>query len=136
MIEQSTNVVELRMLKWMSGETREGRIMNEYVRGISVASIVDKMRGYRLKWFGYVMTDEEKRNGTSKSGYENKPQIVGREKKNTYYVFSFFIFNKYFDIGVASVVDKMRGNILKWFLYVMTDEERRNGRVVMRINPK
>jgi hypothetical protein len=40
------SVAEMRMLRWMSGVTREDRIRNEYVRGsIDVASIVDKMRG-------------------------------------------------------------------------------------------
>jgi len=53
------NVAEMRMLKWMSGVTREDRIRNEYVRGsIGVASIVAKMRENRLG--GLVMLREEK----------------------------------------------------------------------------
>ena len=50
----------MRMLRWMSGVTREDRIKNEYVRGsIGVASIVDKMRENRLRWLGHVMRREE-----------------------------------------------------------------------------
>jgi nonsense-mediated mRNA decay protein 3 len=57
-IEQS--VAEIRMLRWMSGVSREDRIKNEYVRGsIGVASILDKMRDNRLRWFGHVMRREE-----------------------------------------------------------------------------
>jgi len=48
-IKQSLSVVEIRMLKWMSGVTRDDRIRNEYVRGSTgVASIVVKMKENRL----------------------------------------------------------------------------------------
>jgi len=40
----------------MSEVTREDRIRNEYARGgMGVASIVNKMRENRLRWFGHVM---------------------------------------------------------------------------------
>jgi hypothetical protein len=43
---------EMRMLRWISGVTREERIKNEYVRdSVGVASIVDKMRENILRWF-------------------------------------------------------------------------------------
>jgi hypothetical protein len=51
---------EIRILRWMSGVTRENRIRNEYLRGrIGVALIVDKMRENRLRWFGHMMRREE-----------------------------------------------------------------------------
>jgi hypothetical protein len=46
----------MRILRWMSGVTREDKIRNEYVRSnISVTSIVDKMRENRPKWSEHVM---------------------------------------------------------------------------------
>jgi len=49
------SVVEMRMLRWMKGVTREDRIRNEYVRGsIRVILIVDNMMENRLT-FGLVI---------------------------------------------------------------------------------
>jgi nonsense-mediated mRNA decay protein 3 len=60
---------EMRMLRWMSGLTKEHRIRNEHVSGsIGIAYIVDKMRENRLKWFGHVMRWEEIK---AESSYEN-----------------------------------------------------------------
>ncbi|KAL4132087.1 hypothetical protein QTP88_009302 [Uroleucon formosanum] len=54
------SVMEMRMVRWMSGVTREDRIKDEYVKGsIGIASIVDKMSENRLRWLGYVMRREE-----------------------------------------------------------------------------
>ena len=59
-IEQRMSVAEIKMLRWMSGVTREDKIRNEYIRGsIGVASIVDKMRENRLRWLGHVLRREE-----------------------------------------------------------------------------
>jgi len=50
------NIPEMRMIRWMSGVTREDKIRNGHVRGsVCVASIVDKMRENKLRWFGHVM---------------------------------------------------------------------------------
>jgi len=47
---QRMNVAELRMLRWMSGEIREDRIRNKYVRGsIEVLLVMNKMRGHILR---------------------------------------------------------------------------------------
>jgi hypothetical protein len=55
------SVAVMRMLRWISGVSREDRIRNKYVRrSIGVESIVDKMRENRLIWFGYVVRREEK----------------------------------------------------------------------------
>jgi len=40
-IERSISVADMRMLRWMSGGTRDDRARNKYVRGsIGVASVV------------------------------------------------------------------------------------------------
>jgi hypothetical protein len=53
------SVLEMRMLRWMSGVTRKDRIRNKYVRSsIGVVSIVNKMRE-KYKWFMHVMRQEE-----------------------------------------------------------------------------
>jgi hypothetical protein len=59
-IEQSMSVEEIRMLRWMSGLTRENKIRNNYVRGsIGVALIVDMIRENRLRLFWHVMRQEK-----------------------------------------------------------------------------
>jgi len=51
--------------------TRKDRIINEYVRGSKgVASIVDKMRENRVKWFGHVY--EGRRVKNNKNCYGNE----------------------------------------------------------------
>jgi len=71
--EQSMRVAEMRMLRWMNLGTRKDRISNEYVKGgIGVASIVDKMKENRLRWFGHVMRRKGKKIVNKSSGYENK----------------------------------------------------------------
>ncbi|PHU01184.1 Tyrosine aminotransferase [Capsicum chinense] len=49
-------VAEMRMLRWMCGLTRGDKVRNETVREkVGVASVEDKMRKVRLRWFGHVM---------------------------------------------------------------------------------
>ncbi|WMV39928.1 hypothetical protein MTR67_033313 [Solanum verrucosum] len=49
------HVAEMRMLRWMCWHTRSDRIRNEVIREkVGVASVVDKLREARLRWFGHV----------------------------------------------------------------------------------
>ncbi|KAJ0495634.1 putative reverse transcriptase domain, DNA/RNA polymerase superfamily [Helianthus annuus] len=48
-------VAEMRMLRWMCGHTSWDRIRSDVFKSrLGVASIVDKMREGRLRWFGHV----------------------------------------------------------------------------------
>jgi len=52
---QRMRVAEMRMICWICGHTRLDKIRNESIRGkIGVASIEDKMRDARLRWFGHI----------------------------------------------------------------------------------
>ncbi|KAM1252567.1 hypothetical protein ACFX13_041395 [Malus domestica] len=52
---QHVGVVEMRMLRWMCGHTRNDKIRNEDIRGkVGVAEIEGKRRENRLRWFGHV----------------------------------------------------------------------------------
>ena len=53
---QKLKVAEMRMLRWMCGLTRRDRVRNEFIQEkVGVASMEDKMREVRLRWFGHVM---------------------------------------------------------------------------------
>jgi len=74
------SVAEMIMLRWMSGVTREDRVRNQYGRGaIGVASIIDKMRENRLRWFGHGMRQGETK--AVRVGYENKRRREKRKRK-------------------------------------------------------
>ncbi|KAF3625339.1 putative GATA transcription factor 22-like [Capsicum annuum] len=53
---QKLKVAEMRILCWMCGFTRDHRVRNEIIREkVGVASVEDKMREVRLRWFSHVM---------------------------------------------------------------------------------
>ncbi|KAF3612549.1 Bifunctional D-cysteine desulfhydrase/1-aminocyclopropane-1-carboxylate deaminase, mitochondrial [Capsicum annuum] len=52
---QKLKVAEMRMLRWMCGHTGKDRVRNEIIREkMGVASVEDKMREVRSRWFGHV----------------------------------------------------------------------------------
>jgi hypothetical protein len=52
---QQIRVVEIRMLRWIYGHTRRGRVQNDDIRDIlGVAPIEEKLVQHRLRWFGHV----------------------------------------------------------------------------------
>ena len=53
--EQKMGVVEMRMLRWMSGHTRKDKLQNNCIREkIGVAPIEKKKMEMRLRWFRHV----------------------------------------------------------------------------------
>ncbi|KAF3648646.1 BTB/POZ and MATH domain-containing protein 5 [Capsicum annuum] len=55
-VPPSLKVAEMRMLCWMCGLTRGDRVRNETIREkVGVASVEDKLREVRLRWFGHAM---------------------------------------------------------------------------------
>ena len=52
---QRMKLVEMRMIRWLCGHMRLDKIRNEVIRGkIGVASIDDKIREARLRWFDHM----------------------------------------------------------------------------------
>jgi len=82
---QRLRVAEMRMIRWICGHTRLDRIRNEVSRGkIGVASIEDKMREARLRWFGHVRRrpmDAPVRRGET-IVCSNGRRVRGRPKKS------------------------------------------------------
>jgi len=49
------SIVEMRMLRWMSGFTLRYRIRNEHIHEmVGVALVEDKIRESHLRWFGHI----------------------------------------------------------------------------------
>jgi len=52
---QRMTVAEMRMMRLICGHTRVDKIRNEVIRGkIGVASMENKIRDTRLRWFGHI----------------------------------------------------------------------------------
>ncbi|KAF3661450.1 Tyrosyl-DNA phosphodiesterase-related isoform 2 [Capsicum annuum] len=78
---QKLKVTEMRMLRRMCGLTGRDRVRNEIIREkVRVASVEDKMREVRMRWFGHVMrrgTDASVRSCERISG--DGVDVVSRE---------------------------------------------------------
>lgn len=49
-------VAEMRMIRWMCGDTMRDKIRNQFIRNkVGVALIEHKTRGVRLRWCGHVI---------------------------------------------------------------------------------
>ena len=58
--EKKMDVAEMKMLRWMSGVTREDRIRNDYVRGSTkVTELSKKIQEGRLRWYGHLLRRDE-----------------------------------------------------------------------------
>ena len=58
-IEQKMSVAEMKMARWSLGVTRLDRIPNTDIRKkLGIAPIADKMREYRLRWYGHVLRQD------------------------------------------------------------------------------
>jgi hypothetical protein len=49
------SVAEMRMLRWICGNTRKYQIRNDDIRDkLGLAPIQEKLVQHRLRWFGYI----------------------------------------------------------------------------------
>ena len=52
---QQLSVAEMRMLRWICGNTRRDRIRNDDIRErLGVAPVEEKLVQHRLRWFGHI----------------------------------------------------------------------------------
>ena len=57
--EHKMDVTEMKMLRGMSEYTLKDRIRNDHIsKRVGVAPISEKMRDYRLRWYGHVQRRE------------------------------------------------------------------------------
>ena len=58
-IRHKIDVTEMKMLRGMSGYILKDRISNDHIsERVGVTSISEKMRDYRLRWYGHVQRRE------------------------------------------------------------------------------
>jgi hypothetical protein len=52
---QQLNVAEMRMLRWICGNTRRDRVRNDDIRDrLGVTPVEEKLVQHRLRWFGHI----------------------------------------------------------------------------------
>jgi hypothetical protein len=74
---QQLSVTEMRMLRWIYGNTRRDRVRNDDIRErLGVAPVEEKLVQYRLRWFGHIQrrpTETPVRSGViRRSGNEKR----------------------------------------------------------------
>jgi hypothetical protein len=80
---QQLSVAEMRMLRWICGNTRRDRVRNDDIREkLRVAPVEEKLVQHRLRWFGHIQrrpADAPVRSGViRRSGNEKR----GRGRPN------------------------------------------------------
>jgi hypothetical protein len=85
---QQLSVAEMRMLRWICGNTRRDRIWNNDIRErLGVAPVEEKLVQHCLRWFGHIQRRPAeapvhsgviKRSGNEKSGRE-RPNLTWEE---------------------------------------------------------
>ena len=81
--EKKLDVAEMRMLRWMRGVTKMGRIRNDRIRGTTkVGEISKKVQESRLKWYVHVLRREDEYEGARVMGMEvPRKRRRGRPKR-------------------------------------------------------
>jgi hypothetical protein len=52
---QQLSVAEMRMLRWICGNTRRDRVRNDDIReSLGVAPVEEKLVQHRFRWFGHI----------------------------------------------------------------------------------
>jgi Reverse transcriptase (RNA-dependent DNA polymerase) len=74
---QKMSVAEMRMLRWICGNTKKDRIRNDDIKDkLGVAPIQDKLVQHRLRWFGHIQRRPHE--APVRSGILNRPENTKR----------------------------------------------------------
>ena len=75
---KNSDIIRMRMARWSLGVTRLDRIPNDTIRSrFGIAPITDKMREWRLRWFGHVVRQES--SGVARTAYDMG--LLGRQRR-------------------------------------------------------
>ena len=78
--QKKLDVAEMRMLRWMIGVTKLGRIRNDRIRGTTtVGEISKKVQEGRLKWYGHI----EKRIRTRRQESDGDGGAMEKKERKT-----------------------------------------------------